>query len=421
MLDIKFIRQNPELIKTNCRNRLVDVDIDNLLELDSRKRDIETQINNNRKKRNEMSKSKPSEEEIQQVKEINKEIKTREKELEKLEKQIKEIMLNIPNLTHKDVVVSDNEDDNPIVEIVKEPKKLDFTPKDHTELAINLDLIDFDRATKVSWAKFFYLKNELALMEIALINYSFEILLKYWFIPIITPDLAKRDIVEEMWYQPRGESAQIYNIENMNLSLIWTSEITVGGYHSNETFQKEDLPKKYVALSHCFRTEAGSYGKFAKWLFRVHQFTKIEMFAYAKPENSEKQHNELVEIEKEIFKWLWIPFRIVDHCTADLWGPSIRTFDLEAWMPWKPNEEGEMWARGEITSTSNCTDFQSRWLNIKYQKEDKTKEFVHTLNWTGIATTRALIAIIENYQQKDWSIVIPQALRKYMNKEIIKR
>ena len=197
----------------------------------------------------------------------------------------------------------------------------------------------------------------------------------------------------------------------------------MGGYHMNEVIDEKDLPKKYVALSHCYRTEAGAYSKFSKGIFRVHQFTKVEMFQYVMPEKSEEAHKEILEIEKEIFRGLDIPFRVIDHCTADLGGPSIRTFDLEAWMPGKPNKEGKLGDWAEITSTSNCTDYQSRGLNIKYKGDDGKKEYLHMLNGTAVATARALIAILENYQQADGSVIIPEVLRKYMpeNMEIIKK
>jgi len=271
------------------------------------------------------------------------------------------------------------------LETFKEPTKFDFEPKDHVQLAEALDLIDFAKATEVSGAKFYYLKNELALLEFALIQYALETLYRKGYTPITTPDLAKQEVLKAMGYNPRGESTQIYNIENSDLSLIGTAEITMGGYHMGEVLSEAELPKKYAAVSHCFRTEAGSYSKFSKGIYRVHQFTKIEMFQYVKPENSEATHKELLEIEKEIFKGLDIPFRVVDHCTADLGAPSIRTFDLEAWMPGKPNKEGKMGDWGEITSTSNCTDYQARNLNIKYKKgEEYVKRNYPASKLTGI-------------------------------------
>jgi len=220
-------------------------------------------------------------------------------------------------------------------------------------------------------------------------------------------------VLEGLGFNPRGESTQIYNVENSDLSLIGTAEISMGGYHMNELLDEADLPKKYIAVSHCFRTEAGSYSKFSKGMFRVHQFTKIEMFQYVTPETSEKAHQEILSIEKEIFNGLEVPYRIVDHCTADLGGPSIRTYDLEAWMPGKPNKEEKMGDWAEITSTSNCTDYQARGLNIKYKSKEGKVDYLHMLNGTAIAVGRALIAIMENNQQKDGSIIIPKALQKY--------
>ncbi|MFA5020779.1 MAG: serine--tRNA ligase [Patescibacteria group bacterium] len=413
MLDLKIIRENPDKIKANCQNRLADVDIDKLLELDEKKRGVTARIDSLRAERNAASKTKPTPEIIAKMKAVGEEIKQLESSLEPLEAEVRELWLRVPNLTHPDVVVSQNEDDNPVLEIVKEPNKFDFEPLDHVQLAEKLDLIDFDRATKVSGAKFYYLKNELALLEFALIQYALNIAVKHGFTPFSTPDLAKREVLEGLGFNPRGESTQIYNIENSDLSLIGTAEITMGGYHFNEVLDESELPKKYVAVSHCFRTEAGSYSKFSKGIFRVHQFTKIEMFQYVTPDKSDEAHREILAIEKEIFSGLEIPFRVVDHCTADLGGPAIRTFDLEAWMPGKPNKEDKLGDWAEITSTSNCTDYQARGLNIKYKSRDGQVDYLHMLNGTAIAISRALIAILENNQQAGGSILIPKAIHKY--------
>lgn len=415
MLDIKFIRENADKVKENCKNRLVNVDIDKLLELEKRNREIETTLGDLRAKRNAGSKTKPTPEQIEEIRKIGEKIKELEEEQVNVVKELKELWFQIPNMTHSEVHISDNEDDNPVLDIFLEPTKFNFEPLDHVELAQKLDLIDFDRATKVSGAKFYYLKNELALMEFALIQYALDVVRKKGFTPMITPDLAKREVLEGLGFNPRGESTQIYNVENTDLSLIGTAEITMGGYHMEEVFEEKDLPKKYVAVSHCFRTEAGSYSKFSKGIFRVHQFTKIEMFQYVKPEDSEQAHKELLAIEREIFEGLNIPFRVVDHCTADLGGPSIRTYDLEAWMPGKPNKDGSQGDWAEITSTSNCTDYQARGLNIKYKDKEGKREFVHMLNGTAISLARALIAIMENYQQEDNTVIIPEILRKYMS------
>ncbi|MFH1662062.1 MAG: serine--tRNA ligase [Candidatus Falkowbacteria bacterium] len=428
MLDIKFIRENKEEVKENCKNRLAKVDVDELLKLDKKRRELETKIGELRSKRNTGSKEKPSPDQIEEMKKIGEEIKNLEENLKNIEPNFRELWLAVPNLTHPDVRVSDNEDDNPVLDTFGEPTKFNFKPKDHVELANINDLIDFERATKISGAKFYYLKNELALMEFALIQYALDIARKHNFTPFITPDLAKQEVLEGLGFNPRGESTQVYNIENSDLSLIGTAEITMGGYHMNEVLDESELPKKYVAVSHCFRTETGSYSKFSKGIFRVHQFTKIEMFQYVMPEKAEKAHQEILKIEREIFEGLAIPFRVIDHCTADLGGPAIRTYDLEAWMPGKAksrlattngdhanknNEESGDWA--EITSTSNCTDYQARGLNIKYKDKNGKKDYLYMLNGTAIAVTRAIIAIMENNQQEDGSIVIPEILIKYMN------
>jgi seryl-tRNA synthetase len=413
MLDLKFIRENAELVKKNSADRLSSADVNLLLELDQKKRETETKLDGLRAERNKASKTKPTPEIIERMKAVGEEINHLEEELNGLEFGVREILLTVPNLTHPEVVVSADENANPVLETFLEPKKFDFEPKDHVELAAALDLIDFERATKVSGAKFYYLKNELALMEFALIQYALDVTAKHGFTPIITPDIARREVLEELGYSPRGESTQIYNIENSDLSLIGTAEITLGGLHQDEVLSSLELPKKYAGVSHCFRTEAGSYSKYSKGIFRVHQFTKIEMFAYTLPSESEKMHRDLLEIEKEIFQGLEIPFQVIDHCTADLGSPSYRTFDLEAWMPGKPNTNGELGAWGEITSTSNCTDFQARGLNIKYKDGEGNKGFIHTLNGTAISVARALIAILENHQQKDGLIAIPKTLQKY--------
>jgi len=429
MLDIKFIRENEKLIKDNCKNRLVKVDVDKLLILNKKQRELKTEVGELRAKRNIGSKEKGDKKQIAEMKKLGDKIKKLEIELKPFEEEFNQLLLVVPNLTHPKVKVSQNEEDNPVLDTFKGPTKFDFKPKDHVQLAQNLDLLDLDRATKVSGSKFYYLKNELALMEFALIQYALDIVIKHGFVPFVTPDLAKQEVLEGLGFNPRGESTQVYNIKDTDLSLIGTAEITMGGYHMNEVLAEQELPKKYVAVSHCFRTEAGSYGKYAKGIFRVHQFTKVEMFQYTMSEKSEQAHEELLKIERDIFEGLDIPFRVVDHCTADLGTPATRTYDLEAWLPGKPrirrgttnaahtnnNKEGKMGDWAELTSTSNCTDYQARGLNIKYKAKNGKKDYLHMLNGTAIATSRTIIAILENNQQKDGSIVIPKILQKYLN------
>ncbi len=420
MLDIKYIRENVEAVKQNCKNRKVSVSIDELISVDDNRKSIETKLGELRSLRNKTSKTKPTPEEITEMKRVGEEIKKLEQELVTIEEKHRELILAVPNMTHPEVRISDNEDDNPVVETFLGPKEFDFEPLDHVALAEKHDLIDFDRATKIAGAKFYYLKNELAIIELALIRYAIDVAMKHGFVPFSTPDIAKRQVLEGLGFNPRGESTQVYNIENTDLSLVGTAEITMGGYHMDEVIDHLELPKKYIAVSHCFRTEAGSYSKFSKGIFRVHQFTKAEMFQYVLPEKSEEAHKEMLEIEKEVFKGLEIPFRVVDHCTADLGGPSYRTYDLEAWLPGKPNKEGKMGEWGEITSTSNCTDYQSRGLNVKYKNAEGKKDYLHMLNGTAISIARAIIALIETHQQKDGTINIPKALRPYTGFDAIK-
>ncbi len=418
MLDIKYIRGHAKEVATNCRNRGSKADIPKLLDLDKEKNELSAKIDEFRAERNKI-KGKPTAAEIELLAQNKaKEEKLAEK-LAKVETEYRDIWFSVPNLTHPEVHVSQDEDDNPVLEIVGEPTKFNFTPLDHLALAEKHDLIDFDRATKVAGAKFYYLKNELATMELALASYAMEIAVKHGFTPFTTPDVAKKEVLYGLGFNPRGDSTQVYNLEDTDLSLIGTAEITMGGYHMDEILEAQTLPRKYVALSHCFRTEAGSYSKFSKGIFRVHQFTKVEMFQYVLPDMAEAAHEELLSIEKEIFSGLEIPYRVIDHCTADLGAPAIRTYDLEAWMPGKPNKNGSLGDWAEVTSTSNCTDYQSRALSIKYRDGDK-KDFVYMLNGTAVATTRALIAIVENNQQADGSIKIPKVLQKWVGKEIIK-
>ncbi len=413
MLDIKFIRENADLVKKNSSNRLAAVDIDALLEQDNNLRKLQAQIQELRTKRNRGSKSKPSAEEIAEMKSVGDEISKLETESAKLEKEVMDLLLAVPNLTHPDVVVSDNEDDNPVLETVGKIPQFKFEPKDHVELGERLGIIDLERGAKVAGAKFYYLKDELAMLEMALVQYVLDIVYKNGYRILNGPDVAKTDIIERLGFNPRGESTQVYHLEGEDLSLIGTSEITLGGYHAEEVIDVA-RPVKYAAFSHCFRTEAGAYSKFSKGIFRVHQFDKVEMFAFCKPEDAEKLHQEMLDIEKKIFKGLDIPFRVVDHCTADLGNPAYRTFDLEAWLPGKPTKSGGNGDWAEITSTSNCTDYQARGLNIRFEDSEGKKQFVYTLNGTGVAVSRALIAIMENFQEQDGSITVPKALRSYV-------
>lgn len=411
MLDIKFIRENKKAVEKNCKNRGVKCDIGRLLDLDEKRKKLLQEIENLNAEKNklndEIKSAKDKEELIAKGKEIKGKLEKIEPELKSIGGEYRELLMRVPNMSHPDSPIGNDENENKEIERHGEPPRFDFNPKGHEELMKNLDIIDFEKASKVSGAKFYYLKNEGALLEMAMVQFAFGKLIEKGFTPFITPDLAKDEVLEGIGFNPRGRETQVYSVENSNLSLIGTAEITMGGYHMSEIIPEGKLPLKYAALSHCFRTEAGSYGRHSAGLYRVHQFTKVEMFAYALPEDSENIHTELKNIEVEIFKELGVPFRVVDICTGDLGGPAFRKYDLEAWMV---SRNG--W--GEITSTSDTTSYQSRRLNIKMERKDGTKEFLHMLNGTAIAISRALIAIVENCQQADGSVKIPEVLQKYM-------
>jgi seryl-tRNA synthetase len=263
---------------------------------------------------------------------------------------------------------------------------------------LELDLIDFERGAKVATSKFYFMKNDLVRLNQAMINYGIDVATKHGYTLLETPDLAKNEILQGIGFNPRGEETQVYSVENSDLSLIGTAEITVGGYHANEVIDLSKGPLKYVALSHCYRTEAGAYGRTSKGLYRVHQFTKLEMFVYCLPEDSEKMHQEILAIEKEIANGLELPYRVIDIASGDLGGPAYRKYDIEAWMTMKGDDK-----------------------NIRYRKADGSHEFVHTLNGTAVVTSRFPIAVFENHQQQDGSIKIPKVLQAYFGKDKIEK
>lgn len=411
MLDIKFIRENKELVAKNCADRRIKIDLDKLLELDEERRRILKQTDDWRALRNQKSKGKPSEEEIAKMRAVGEDIRLAEVKLTEIEMLYRDLLLKVPNLTHCDSPRG-GEEDFKIMESSQPPRLFKFTPKDHEELLVKNDLLDFERGSKVAGAKFYYFKNNLVRLNQALISYGLDIAGKYGYTPVETPDLAKDTILTGIGFSPRGPETQVYSVEGSDLSLIGTAEITMGGYHAGEVLDLSKGPKKYAALSHCFRTEAGAYGRTGKGLYRVHQFTKLELFVYCRPEDSEKYHQEILNIEKKIVAGLKIPYRVIDIASGDLGGPAYRKFDIEAWMVMK-GENGEPGGYGEITSCSNCTDYQARRLNIKYRKDDGSADFVHTLNGTAVVLSRFPLVIAENFQRADGTIAVPAALKKY--------
>ena len=413
MLDYRFIKENIDAVKQNIKNRNMTSDADLVVELFNKRTQLISALQEFQQKRNENAtamKQKLDEAQrkalIEEGKALKEKISLMEAELKEAEEALDREGKKIPNMAHPDAPIGSLDTENLEVKQVGKPREFSFVPKDHVELGQNLDLIDFEAATKVSGPKFYYLKNEAVFLEQALTMYGLQILKKHGFTPFITPDIAREEILTGIGFNPRGNESNVYSLEGEDACLVATAEITLGGYHKDEILPKERLPLRYCGLSHCFRREAGAAGQFSKGLYRVHQFTKLEMFVYCTPEDSDAIHEELRLIEEEIFTGLGIPFRVVDTCTGDLGAPAYRKWDLEAWMP---GRNGGEW--GEVTSTSNCTDFQARRLNVRYKNEDGKNTFVHMLNGTAIAMSRALVPIFENYQNEDGSIDIPEVLK----------
>lgn len=402
MLDIKFIRQNSNKVKEGCRKKQVKVDIDKVLEIDKKKRNYLKEVEALRFEQKKLGKDK-----IERAKKLKAKIKRIEPQLKKTESEFNKLIKQIPNLPQDDVPEGKDESENVVLREVGKKPKFDFKFKDYLEISQKLDLIDVKRAAKVSGSRFGFLKNEAVILEFALINFVFEELLKEGFIPIIPPVLIKPEMMEAMGYLER-QKEEMYFIEKDNLYLVGTSEQIMGPMHSGEILKEKELPKRYIGFSSCFRREAGSYGKDTRGILRVHQFDKLEMFSFAKPKQSIKEHKFLLSLEERLMEALKIPYRVIQMCTGDLGDPAASKYDIEAWIP----SEGRY---RETHSTSNCTDFQTRRLNIRYRDKKGNLGFVHTLNGTAFAIGRTLIAIIENYQQKDGSIKVPQVLQKYTN------
>jgi seryl-tRNA synthetase len=411
MLDINFIRESKDIVIKGVADKGFDISlIDKVLELDEKRRKLILEIEQLRAKRNKIADGKKFSE---QGKIIKEQLKEKEPELDELSKTYFETLQKIPNIPSAKAPVGKNEKDNKEIRKWGTPPKFDFEPKDHLELGKTLGILDFETGAKVTGSQFFFLYGEGAILELALTQYVFEKLSKVGFLPVITPDLAKSRYYLGTGYMPKGDEAQTYTIEGEDLGLIATAEVTLAGSHADEIIPEEDLPLKYVGYSHCFRKEAGAYGKYSKGLYRVHEFTKTEMFIYCKPEESEKFHELILKMEEEIYQELGLAYRVVEMCTGDLGAMAARKFDIEVWMPGRKDY-------GEVTSTSNCTDYQARNLNIKFRRKTGETEYLHMLNGTAIVMSRVPLAILENFQQKDGSIKIPEVLQKWMGKEVIK-
>ena len=424
MLDRKFIFDNVELVKRTCAQRGVRADVDRLVQVETLRRQKLQQVQELNRLANEVSKSiggaKDSAERERRKEEgrrLREQKDAAQVEHDQLEKEVLALQATIPNLSHPEAPIGADDTANREVRRGKhEARRFDAPPRDHVELGTRLDLIDLEGGARTTGHGFYFLRNEAVLLELALQQFAIQKLMGHGFTPTVTPDLAQDRILEGIGFMPRGPETQVYSIENSDLSLVGTAEITLGGLYADQTLAEEDLPIKLCGISHCFRTEAGAHGRATRGIYRVHQFTKVEMFAFTRPDQSDAMHQYLCDLECEIFDELGIPYRVVDTATGDLGGPAYRKFDLEAWMPGRG--EGGEW--GEVTSTSNCTDYQARRLNVRYKRKgEKGTHLVHTLNGTAVAMTRAIIAILENYQQPDGSVVIPEVLRPWVGKDRI--
>lgn len=414
MIDISFIRKDPKVVQKSSAEKGVEINIEHVLELDKKTRELESIVQKLREERNKVAKEKN----IEKGRELKIKLEKEEKALSAVSDELKSLLLQIPNLPLKEVPLG-NKENFKIIKTEGKPKKFNFTPKDHLELGETLDIIDVQRASKVSGSRFGYLKKEGALLEFALVNFALENLLKEGFIPVIPPVLIKQDLTQGLGYWQAGGNENYYLVSDYEelevsgnhkanpLYLIGTAEHAIVPMHEDETFNIKDLPKKYVGFSSSFRREAGTYGKDTRGILRVHQFDKVEMVEFVKPEDDEKERKKMLSLSESLLQKLELPYRVIRLTAEDIAFPTAETIDIETWMPSQNKYR-------ETHSISTTTDFQARRLNIKYQDSNE-KKYVHILNGTAFAIGRTIIAILENYQQEDGSILMPKVLHKYLN------
>lgn len=414
MLDLKLIRDNPDLVRAGVRKKHRDVVVvDRVLDSDRRRRGLVQEVERLRAEQNKASAEitkltgEARERRIADMREVSTRIKTLEPELKRLEEELERALLELPNLPHDSVPPGNDASANvPLRHWGKQPQ-FDFQPLDHVDIGNRLGIIDMERGAKVSGSRFYYLKGAGVLLEQALMRFGLELLMAEGFTPVVTPFMVRPEIITGAWGGAQLDSQQVYRIEGEDLALIGTSEQTLAGMYKDETFNEDQLPLRLAGISWNFRREAGSYGRDVRGLYRVHQFDKLEMFAFTTPEQSWSEHERLVTIEERFLQRLGLHHRVVALCGGETSVPAAKTYDLETWMPGR----GEF---GETQSCSNCTDFQSRRLGIRI-RQAKGSVYAHMLNGTLVATSRGLIAVLENYQQKDGSVQIPDVLVSYMN------
>ncbi|MCS7235873.1 MAG: serine--tRNA ligase [Armatimonadota bacterium] len=412
MVDLKALREDPELFRTALRHRGRDPSlVDRALELDRAWREAVREVEGLRAQQNRASEEvtrlagEARAQKIAEVRELVARLKELEPEERRRREELEQVLLLFPNLPHANVPVGAGEEDNVVVRAWGTPRAFDFPPADHVQLGRRLGILDFERAAKVSGSRFYYLLGKGALLEMALVRYALDRLLRHGFVPVIPPVLVRPEIIIGAWGGATFDPQQTYRVAEDNLALVGTSEQSLAGFYRDEVLDSHALPVRFAGVSWCFRREAGAHGRESRGLYRVHQFDKVEMFSFAHPERSWEEHEFLVQVEEEILQGLGIPYRVVLLCTGDLGTASAKTYDLEAWMPGRGGY-------GEVTSCSNTTDFQARRLNVRFRERGRT-EFVHTLNGTALATSRVLIALLENYQEADGSVRVPEALVAY--------
>lgn len=411
MLDIQFIRDNRELVAKKAQEKQIKTDIPRLLELDEQRRHLMQAVETLRAQRNEnadkMKGGKPDPELIEAGKRIKTELAEAEEQFGKIDAEYQDLLATVPNVTPDDTPLGGEESNRPEKHWGETADK-GFEIVDHLTWGEGRGLIDFERGAKVAGAKFYFLKGSLAQLDLAVMQMGMQLAVKHGLTPMLVPHMVTTRVASGTGYLPRGEERQIYKIEGEDLNLIATAEMPITGYHADEIIDEKDLPLLYVGLSPSYRMEAGAYGKHSKGLYRVHQFNKLEMYVFCKPEDSEEWHQKLVSIEEELCQMLEIPYQLVRIAAGDLGGPAYKKFDVEYWSPADKTYR-------ELMSCSNVTDYQARRLNIRYRNSDGQINFVHTLNGTAAAMSRIPIALIENHQQADGKVILPEALRPYMN------
>lgn len=406
---MKFIRENLELVEKSAKEKGYKIDIKEILELDDKRKKELTEVELLRQKRNEiaaqMKGGKPESELIEAGKAIKRELAEKEEKLTKIEAEVRARLKAVPNIIFEDVPLGGEEDS---VE-VKHWGENHATGVDHLDYAVSRDWVDFERGAKVAGAKFYYLKGELALLENALLQYGLSKVLEHGFAYMTVPDMVSSRVLEGCGFNPRtSDQSDEYFIEGEDLAMIATAEMPLTGYHMDEIIDEDKLPLLYAGYSACFRKEAGTYGKYTRGLFRVHQFNKLEMYVFCLPEQSKEMHEKILAIEEDIWQGLGIPYHVVNIAAGDLGAPAAKKYDMEYWSP--VNQKYQ-----EITSCSNCTDFQARAVNCRVRRKDGTIEFVHTLNGTAIPLARALVVMLENYAVEGGKLKVPEVLRPYLN------